>query len=51
MYDAGGEEEFIHSFGGEDRRKEAIRKTDVGEKIILKWFLQKYDGVAWTGLI
>jgi hypothetical protein len=24
---------------------------DVGERIILKWILEKQDGVVWTGFI
>jgi hypothetical protein len=32
----GGEEECVEDIGGKARRKETIRKTDVGEKIILR---------------
>jgi hypothetical protein len=24
---------------------------DIGERIILEWILERYDGVVWTGLI
>jgi hypothetical protein len=32
-------------------RKQTIRKTDVGRRIILKWILEKQDGVIWIGFI
>jgi hypothetical protein len=46
----GGEEECIYDFVGKARWKETTRKTylDVGGRIILKWFLEKLDGVVWT---
>jgi hypothetical protein len=45
------EEKCIQGFGGKARRKETTRKTDVGGRIILKWVLEKWDGVVWTGFI
>jgi hypothetical protein len=41
------DEEYIQDFGGKARRKE----TNVGGRIILKWILEKYSGVVWTGFI
>jgi hypothetical protein len=34
-------------------QKEGDQYTDldVGGRIILRWILEKYDGVVWTGLI
>jgi hypothetical protein len=32
--------------GGKARRKETTRKRDVGGRIILKWILERYDGVV-----
>jgi hypothetical protein len=33
------------------RRKETTRNTKTGGWIILKWILERYDGVVWAGLI
>jgi hypothetical protein len=41
------EEECIKDIGGKARKKD----KDVREWIILKWILERHDGVAWTGLI
>jgi hypothetical protein len=38
---------FVEKF----KWKETIRKTYIGERIILKWILDTEDGVLWTGLI
>jgi hypothetical protein len=38
-------------FGGKARRKETTRKTDVHGMIIIKWILERQDGVVRTGLM
>jgi hypothetical protein len=43
--------ETFRDFSGNARRKETTRKTDAGGNIILKWMLEREDGVVWTGLI
>jgi hypothetical protein len=43
-------EECIWDIGGKTRKKEAT-SNKTGVRIILKWILEKYDGVLWTGLI
>jgi hypothetical protein len=37
----GVEEECVLDFGGKVKRKETIRKTYVGERIILRWIFDK----------
>jgi hypothetical protein len=46
-----GEEECMQDYGGNVRRKEAARKTDVGGRIIFGCILRKQDEVVWTGFI
>jgi hypothetical protein len=36
---------------GKARRKENTKETDEGGRMILKWILEKEDGVLWTGLL
>jgi hypothetical protein len=36
---------------GKPERKTALRRTYPGRRTILKWVLEKQDGVIWTGLI
>jgi hypothetical protein len=32
-------------------RRDHWEDKDVGGRIIIKWILKRYDGVAWTGFI
>jgi hypothetical protein len=34
-----------------EKERHYYENQNVGRNIILKWILEKYDGVAWTGLI
>jgi hypothetical protein len=36
---------------GESEGKRPPEETDVGGKIIIKWILEKYYEVVWTGLL
>jgi hypothetical protein len=36
---------------GKLERKSPQEDLDVGGRIILKWILERHDGVVWTGLI
>jgi hypothetical protein len=33
--------------GGKARRKETTTDLDLGERIILKWIVEKFDGMVW----
>jgi hypothetical protein len=41
----GKEKECIYGFGEKARRKENTRNII----LILRWVLEKWDGVSWTG--
>jgi hypothetical protein len=34
-----------------ESQKRPVGTLDVGGRIILKWMLEKYGGVVWTGFI
>jgi hypothetical protein len=38
-------------FCGKSRRKETWGNVDVGKRLILKWILEKHDGMAWKGSV
>jgi hypothetical protein len=44
----GGEEECIWVIVGKARRKKTTRKT---KTYILKWIIERQNGVIWTGLM
>jgi hypothetical protein len=33
------------------KRKDHYEDIDVGLRVILKWILERYNGVVWTGFI
>jgi len=48
----GGKEKCIHGFGAASCMKETtMENKGVVGRITLKWFLRKYSGMTWTGLI
>jgi hypothetical protein len=36
---------------GIQSKRDHLEDPDIHEKIILRWIIRKWDGVAWTGLI
>jgi hypothetical protein len=38
-------------FVANPEEKRPVENKDVGGRIILKWFLEKYDGLVWTGFV
>jgi hypothetical protein len=36
---------------GMTEKKGPLRRPDTGGRIILKWILEKQNGVTWTGII
>jgi hypothetical protein len=38
-------------FGWKAGMKETTRRLDLRGRIILKWILERWDGVIWTGLM
>jgi hypothetical protein len=45
-----GRREMHIAYWSESQEK-SLKDQDVGGWIILKWMLERYDGVVWTGLI
>jgi hypothetical protein len=42
---------YVAWLGGSQRERDCSEDQDVGEWIILGWFLQRWDGVKWTRLV
>jgi hypothetical protein len=37
--------------GSVGKPKDHLEDLGIGGKIILKWILRKFDGMAWTGIV
>ena len=45
----GGEERHTQGLVGKPKGKRPLGRSDVDERIILRWMFRKWDVVVWTG--